>query len=128
MDAYSKIILAADTLPETFDFADMTDTDINVSKLKRLYFFFKSELDVKNPNQQTSVQRHLVRYRDGFYDYIEHKEFKSLKEWADHNRKRLGDIVYGLNRKNSNDRKRTTAYVSIKQLVQSLDWSYDDVS
>lgn len=133
MDVASKIILAY-RLPQSDNFLKLAE---NVSTDKfyyyyKLYFFFKSELALEKSDKAS--MRHLTLYRNGFYDYIARKEYKSLSQWAADNGKTLDDIVYGMNRtvidnnytqfEKRSERIHLTAYIPLMKLLQYLDPSY----
>jgi hypothetical protein len=67
------------------------------------YYFFQQELDLR-PTESTWKYmkdeniRHLIHYKNKFYDYITHKEYSGIEEWAVDNGRQLTDIRYGVNK------------------------------
>lgn len=131
MDVASKIILNK-RLPECDAFVRLAANAYyeHSWKYTRLYFFFKSELDLAENDYD--CKRHLTLYRKGFYDYIAKKQYNSLSEWAFDNGKTLNDILYGVNRDVFEYSHATgkhgmacyRAYVPLVSLLKYLDPSY----
>ena len=67
------------------------------------YYFFRQELALR-PTESTwkfmkdEHIRHLIHYKNKFYDYITHKEYDGIEEWATDNGRQLTDILYGVNK------------------------------
>ena len=67
------------------------------------YYFFQQELDLR-PTESTWKYmkdehiRHLIHYKNKFYDYVTHKEYDGIEEWAADNGRQLTDIRYGVNK------------------------------
>lgn len=108
---------------------------------KNYYFFLKSELLVKPAEWDAAKRegkiRHCIPYvtKDGesvFLDYVVHKKFKTIEEWATDAGGDIMDILYGENRihrgivswnyeTNSYDRiPFTPKYIELWQLLEML--------
>ena len=67
------------------------------------YYFFQQELDLR-PTESTWKYmkdehiRHLIHYKNKYHDYITHKDYDTLKDWAVDNGRQLTDIRYGVNK------------------------------
>jgi hypothetical protein len=71
------------------------------------YFFLDKELDLYNKAEYSFIREKLagnIRHckilhgSKTFYDYIAHKEFKSLEEWAADCGSTISNVLYGINR------------------------------
>jgi hypothetical protein len=115
------------------NFKTLSRANVSWHHFDRLYFFFESELDVPSVSDEKSYAslkrehiRHLVPYRGGYYDYIAHHEYATLKDWARDNGKSTDDICYGIIKKHRNNASNPiVAYVSLYTLVKHLDPSYE---
>lgn len=94
------------------DFVKLSGASSRRLAFSKLYFFFKSELN-------TNHISHLIPYKGNYYDYIAHKEYTSLKEWADDNNKTVLDILYGVNKRDSSS--RLVEYITLDRLLGFLD-------
>jgi len=67
------------------------------------YYFFRQELDLR-PTESTwkfmkdEHIRHLIHYKNKYHDYITHKDYDTLEDWAVDNGRQLTDILYGVNK------------------------------
>lgn len=93
--ANSSVLMTADELNEH------TGTTI---RWEKPYFFFRTELDLPvAPNWTEYNQlkaehiRHMIPYKGKYFDYVTHREYDTLNDWAVDNGKTLDDIVYGVN-------------------------------
>jgi hypothetical protein len=81
--------------------AALTNSDNNWT-LHDPYFFLKRELDITSVDWRAAKVagkiRHCKIYRGRFLDYVAHKEFNTLEEWAKDAGGTLDDIMYGVNR------------------------------
>ena len=67
------------------------------------YYFFQQELDLRPTDSTWKYMkdehiRHLIHYKNKFYDYVTHKEYDGIEEWAADNGRQLTDIRYGVNK------------------------------
>jgi hypothetical protein len=67
------------------------------------YYFFRQELDLR-PTESTwkfmkeEHIRHLIHYKNKYHDYITHKDYDTIEDWATDNGRQLTDILYGVNK------------------------------
>ena len=94
--ANSSVVMTADEINQY--------TGDNTIKSTKLYFFFKTEMAMPVPTTETEHNelmeeyiRHMIPYKGKYFDYITHREYDTLLDWAVDNGKTLDDIVYGVN-------------------------------
>jgi len=67
------------------------------------YYFFRQELELR-PTDATWKDmkdehiRHLIHYKNKYHDYITHKDYDCIEDWALDNGRQLTDILYGVNK------------------------------
>ena len=67
------------------------------------YYFFRQELELR-PTDATWKDmkdehiRHLIHYKNKYHDYITHKDYDTIEDWATDNGRQLTDILYGVNK------------------------------
>lgn len=67
------------------------------------YYFFRQELDLR-PTESTwkfmkdEHIRHLIHYKNKYHDYVTHKDYDTIEDWAADNGRQLTDILYGVNK------------------------------
>jgi len=67
------------------------------------YYFFRQELALR-PTESTwkfmkdEHIRHLIHYKNKYHDYITHKDYDCIEDWALDNGRKLTDILYGVNK------------------------------
>lgn len=101
----------------------------NVINWEKPYFFFRSEMDLPVGPTWTEYNkikaehiRHMIPYKGKYFDYITHREYDTLLEWAHDNGKTLDDIVYGVNfvhRVTIGHEQR--GFVSLETLIKHLE-------
>jgi len=119
-------------LPEKFK--KLSNADVSWHHFERPYFFFKRELDyesvvdeVEYAKLKNAVIRHVVPYSGRYYDYIAHKEYNTLNEWAVENGETLDNIRYGVVKKHRyNATNPIVAWVELDNLVRYLDPNYTE--
>lgn len=133
MDSIIRKNARGDSLIHYSDFEKLTKTVGKWYDFHKLYFFFDSELklkEIRDPVVYAQVKkdsiRHLIPYKGHYFDYITHKEYNTLREWAEDNGKNVSNIVYGVNRihlKHSWDTS-LTAHITLGALIKFLDPKY----
>jgi hypothetical protein len=119
--ANSSVVMTADEINQY--------TGDNTTNWQKPYFFFRSEMNVADsPNWEefnklkTDTIRHMIPYKGKYFDYITHREYDTLLEWAHDNGKTLDDIVYGVNSvHNVAARCKQRAFVTLETLIKHLD-------
>jgi hypothetical protein len=86
------------------------------------YFFLTSELDVITPRQyriarQNGGIRHCTVHNHKFYDYIVHKYFDTIHDWAEDAGGTIEKVLYGTNRVIRGERPK---YVMLHVLLAKL--------
>jgi hypothetical protein len=104
----------------------------NTIKSEKLYFFFKTELDLPVAPTWTEYNkikaehiRHMIPYKGKYFDYVVHQEYDTLNDWAVDNGKTLDDIVYGVNfvyRVNAGHEQ--IGFVTLETLIKHLEPSF----
>jgi hypothetical protein len=116
------------------DFEKLTKRIDRWSSFDKLYFFFDSELALENtydPNVYSQMKkdsiRHLIPNKGRYYDYVAHKEYKTLKEWAEDNGKNVSNILYGLHNVYSvhSGARLISAHITLNTLIKFLDPNYE---
>ena len=67
------------------------------------YYFFKQELALRPTDATWKFMkdehiRHLIHYKNKYHDYITHKDYDCIEDWALDNGRKLTDILYGVNK------------------------------
>ena len=67
------------------------------------YYFFKQELALRPTDATWKFMkdehiRHLIHYKNKYHDYITHKDYDCIEDWAKDNGRELSDILYGVNK------------------------------
>jgi hypothetical protein len=92
----------------------------------RPYFFLDKELDLYNKPEYSFIREKLagnIRHckilhgSKTFYDYIAHKEFNSLEEWAADCGSTISNVLYGINRPYESYIHYTTIHILINKLT-----------
>ena len=93
------------------------------------YFFFRTELDLPVATNWTDYNqlkaehiRHMIPYKGKYFDYVTHREYDTLNDWAVDNGKTVNDIVYGVNfvhRVNCGYEQR--GFVTLETLIRHLE-------
>lgn len=104
-------------------------TGTNAINWEKPYFFFRSEMDVPDSPDweeynklKTDTIRHMIPYKGKYFDYVTHREYDTLNDWAHDNSKTLNDIVYGVNFvHNVGYGSKQRAFVSLETLIKHLD-------
>jgi hypothetical protein len=120
----SSVIMTADEINQYIG--------TNTIKSEKLYFFFKTELDLpvattwaEYNNLKTEHIRHMIPYRGKYFDYITHREYDTLNDWAEDNGKTLDDIVYGVNFVHTvNLGHEQIGFVTLETLIKHLEPSF----
>lgn len=132
MDSIIRKNARGDSLVHYSDFQKLTKTAGKWYDFQKLYFFFDSELKLKETrdpvvySQMKKDIRHLIPYKGHYYDYTVHKEYSTLREWAEDSGKNVSNIVYGVNRIHLKHswQDRVTVYISLGALIKFLDPKY----
>ena len=114
------------------EFKKLSNAKVSWHHLSRPYFFFEHELSISvisDENEYQAVKklfiRHLVPYKGRYFDFITHKEYDSLNDWAKNNGWTLNDIRYGVVKKHrSHTRNPLVEYVHLDKLIDYLDPDY----
>ena len=93
------------------------------------YFFFRTELDLPVAPNWTEYNRlkaehirHMIPYKGKYFDYITHREYNTLNDWAVDNGKTVDDIVYGVNFVHRTfDACRQIGFVTLETLIRHLE-------
>ena len=93
------------------------------------YFFFRTELDLPVAPNWTEYNRlkaehirHMIPYKGKYFDYVTHREYDTLNDWAVDNGKTVDDIVYGVNFVHRTfDACRQVGFVTLETLIRHLD-------
>ena len=93
------------------------------------YFFFRTELDLPVEPNWTEYNRlkaehirHMIPYKGKYFDYITHREYNTLNDWAVDNGKTVDDIVYGVNFVHRTfDACRQIGFVTLETLIRHLE-------
>ena len=93
------------------------------------YFFFRTELDLPVAPNWTEYNRlkaehirHMIPYKGKYFDYVTHREYDTLNDWAVDNGKTVNDIVYGVNFVHRTfDACRQVGFVTLETLIRHLD-------
>lgn len=117
------------------EFKKLSNANVSWHHFNRPYFFFQRELDMAgffDEKEYQSVKnqliRHLIPYGQGYYDYIAHKEYATLNEWAKDNSWTLNDIRYGVVKKHRGYfYTPVVACVTLDTLIKHLDPHYEEV-
>ena len=119
--AKSSVLMTADELNE--------HTGNNTIRWEKPYFFFRTEIEL--PDVVTWAEynqlkldhiRHMIPYKGRYFDYITHREYDTLGDWAADNGKTTDDIVYGVNFVHRTiDASKQRAFVSLDTLINHLD-------
>jgi hypothetical protein len=93
------------------------------------YFFFRTEMDLPVAPNWTKYNRlkaehirHMIPYKGKYFDYVTHREYDTLNDWAVDNGKTVDDIVYGVNfvhRVNAGYEQR--GFVTLETLIKHLE-------
>lgn len=134
MDSIIRKHASGDSLIHYRDFEKLTGTYGKWYDFSKLYFFFDSELELKETQDpvvyaqmKNDSIRHLIPYKGRYFDYVANKEYKTLREWAEDNGKSLSNIRYGKHKfylRGSWD-KVESAHISLDQLLKFLDPKYN---
>ena len=119
--ANSSVVMTADEINRY--------TGTSAISWEKPYFFFITEMDVADsPNWEeynklkTDTIRHMIPYKGKYFDYVVHREYDTLLEWAHDNSKTLDDIVYGVNFvHNVASGCKQRAFVSLETLINHLE-------
>jgi hypothetical protein len=128
---YSKTLLNNVQLYDTtFGLYRSTKIFLNAATaFNKPYFFLEKELYLNMINYNDFVREKLagnIRHcrilygSKTFYDYIVHKEFNSLEEWAADCGYTIDNIRYGINRPYISSNERNIDYINIHSLVNSF--------
>lgn len=117
-------------------FKKLSHASVSWHYFHRPYFFFHRELDheslvdeVEYARLKKDAIRHVIPYNGCYYDYIVHKEYASLNEWALDNGETLANIRYGVIKKHrKNAANPIVAWVELNDLVRYLDPNYTEMS
>ena len=99
--------------------------------LYKAYYFFRQELALRPTDATWKFMkdehiRHLIHYKNKFYDYITHKEYDGIEEWAKDNGRELSDILYGVNKiRGEYALSPKQYYVDLLFLLQSSNPAWD---
>lgn len=93
------------------------------------YFFFRTELDLPVAPNWTEYNRlkaehirHMIPYKGKYFDYVTHREYDTLNDWAVDNGKTVDDIVYGVNFVHRTfDACRQVGFVTLETLIRHLE-------
>jgi hypothetical protein len=93
------------------------------------YFFFRTELDLPVAPNWTEYNRlkaehirHMIPYKGKYFDYVTHREYDTLNDWAVDNGKTVNDIVYGVNFVHRTfDACRQVGFVTLETLIKHLE-------
>lgn len=115
------------------DFKKLSNAKVSWHHFDRPYFFFERELSILAETDEKHYQdvkthsiRHLVPYKGRYFDYITHKEYDSLSQWASANGEALDNILYGVVKKHrAHASKPVVVYVRLDKLIQYLDPDYN---
>lgn len=119
--AKSSVLMTADELNE--------HTGNNTIRWEKPYFFFRTEIelpDVVTWEEYNQLKldhiRHMIPYKGRYFDYVTHREYDTLDDWAADNGRTVDDIVYGVNfvHRTMNASKQR-AFVSLDTLIKHLD-------
>lgn len=129
MDSIIRKNAIGSSLIHPVDFAKLSETPMRMA-YEKPYFFFKSEINLNTTNDPVVYSqmkkdsiRHLIPYKNGYFDYIIHKEYTTLRDWAEDNGKTLDDILYGVNRVYCYT-EPVRAYVTLNKLLKFLNPNY----
>ena len=119
--ANSSVIMTADEINQYIG--------PNTIKSEKLYFFFKTELELpvattwaEYNNLKAEHIRHMIPYKGKYFDYVTHREYDTLNDWAVDNGKTVDDIVYGVNFVHRTfDACRQVGFVTLETLIRHLD-------
>lgn len=114
-------------------FKKLSNASVSWHNFTRPYFFFNRELEheslvdeVEYARLKNEAIRHLIPYSGRYYDYIAHKEYNTLNEWAVENGETLENIRYGVVKKHRyNAANPIVAWVELDVLMTYLEPNYN---